>query len=121
MKTPTKAKRFLGYRVLWLLMSTKERWTIHEVAHEIGCAPNCAYRHLRELWSMEFIHIATWDRTYHHWMPVYQWGNKPDKPRPEPLTAAEVRRRAKPADPVRRSLKCVYMADYGRRVAGGAA
>lgn len=114
MRQASKAKRFLGYRVLWLLMSTRERWTIHEVAHEIGCAPNCAYRHLRELWSMEFIHIAAWDRTYHHWMPVYQWGNRPDKERPAPLTQRQIRQRKKPVDSTARALKCVYMAHRGR-------
>lgn len=107
-----KAKRFQGYRILWLLMSSREPWTIHEVAHEIDCAPNCAYRHLRELWSLEFIHICNWDRTYRHWMPVYKWGKGEDAPRPQRLTHAQVRQRAK--DPVLRALKCVYMANYSK-------
>ena len=110
----SKPKRFLGYRVLWLLMSDKSPYTIHEVAHEVGCNPHCAYRHLKELWSMEFIHICAWDRNYQHWMPVYKWGNKPDKPRPEPLTSKEVRARRRLRDPTDRAIKCVYMSDRYR-------
>lgn len=109
-----KPKRFEGYRILWTLMSTKEPFTIHEMANEIGVAPNCAYRHLKELWTMEFIHICAWERNYHHWMPVYKWGNKEDKPRPAPLTNAEKRARVKAREPVLRALKAIYMADYHR-------
>lgn len=105
----SKPKRFLGYRVLWLLMSTKEKYTIHEVANEVGCNANCAYRHLKELWSMEFIHICDWERNYHHWMPLYRWGDKEDKPRPAPLTTRQVYERKRLRDPTARALKCVYM------------
>lgn len=97
-----KPKRFEGYRILWTLMSTREPFTIHEMANEVGVNPNCAYRHLKELLAMEFIHICNWDRTYRHWMPVYKWGNKPDKPRPAAVK------------PVKKALKAVYMAHYER-------
>lgn len=114
MKKARRVKVFLGYRVLWLLMSSKRRWSIHEVAAEVGCEPNTAYRHLRELWSLNFIHIAGWSRTYRHWMPTYRWGDDDDVPRPEPLTSQQVRQRKTVKDPMFRALKCVYMAHYGR-------
>lgn len=114
MRKARKVKVFLGYRVLWLLMSSKRRWSIHEVAAEVGCEPNTAYRHLRELWSLDFIHIAGWARTYRHWMPQYRWGDDDDVPRPEPLTSQQVAQRKKAKDPMIRALKCVYMANYSR-------
>lgn len=105
-------KVFQGYRVLYLLMSTKDPYTIHEIAHDLQISPVTAYRHLRELWSMDFIHISGWDRTYRHWMPVYQWGEGKDKSRPKPLTRVQIARRKatarSPKDEVSRALKNIY-------------
>lgn len=115
MKRAGKAKTFLGYRVVWLLMSTRERYTIHEVANEVGCNPHCAYRHLRELWSLEFIRIGAWDRSGNTLMPVYEWGDGPDARRP--VTRDEKRERARKSrvtDPIKRELKRVYMEHYSR-------
>ena len=99
---------------MWLLMETKEKFTIHEVANEVGCNAHCAYRHLKELWSMEFIYICAWERNYNHWMPVYRWGNRDDEPRPAPLTNKQVKARRRALDPTIRALKCVYMSERYR-------
>lgn len=109
-----KPKRFMGYRVLWLLMSTKEPWTIHEVAHELGVATNCAYRHLKELWSLDFIHICNWDRTYRHLMPVYRWGKNVDKEKPAPGMRIYKNRRPH-ADPIKNGLKRIAQYDGEKR------
>jgi hypothetical protein len=49
-------------------------------------------------------------------MPVYRWGNKADKPRPEPLTAKEVRARRQQPDVVKRAIRLVYQQNYSKGV-----
>jgi hypothetical protein len=116
-------KVFQGYRILYLLMSTKEPYTVHEVANELEVSPVTAYNHLRELWSMEFVHICAWDRTYRHWMPVYKWGEGNDKPKPKPLTTVQISRRklAKKnlSDETKRAIRNIYNYSYRQAQAEG--
>ena len=56
-----KAKRFEGYKVLWLLREHKEPWTVPEICEELNIREATAMRHLKELWTFEFIHISGWE------------------------------------------------------------
>lgn len=57
-------------------------YTAEDLAHDLGVNRRTAVRHLRELWSLDLIHICNWDRAYHWPIPVFAWGNRHDKPRP---------------------------------------
>lgn len=88
-----KVKKFEGYKVLWLLREYKEPWTVPEICEELNIKEPTAMRHLRELWTFEFIHISGWEHCYQHWRPIYRWGNRPDAPRPKAVDPRICRQR----------------------------
>lgn len=88
----TDMKRNRAYEVIEY-MQRSGAVMAEDLMHDLGIQRNCAGRHLRELWTLELIHICNWDRQYQQWVPVYRWGNRPDKERPEAYTNAETRRR----------------------------
>lgn len=82
------ALKYQVYQVIAHLQN-REPYTYEDLAHEMGVHPKTAYRHLRELWSLDLVYICDWDRQYHQWVPVYKWGNRPDAEKPEAYTAAQ--------------------------------
>jgi hypothetical protein len=84
-----------AYNVIDYLKSN-EYASAEDISHEFQLHYKIAERHLKECWALDLVYIRTWDRKYHHWVPVYKWGNKPDAEKPRPLTKQEVEERYKP-------------------------
>lgn len=88
----------LAYLVIDKLMS-REPYDVKDLAHELGYNVITINKHLRELYSLDLIHICDWDRPKHEPnqshqpVPVYRWGNKPDVERPERTPSKEVKKR----------------------------
>jgi DNA-binding IclR family transcriptional regulator len=74
-------------------MKRGETMLAEDLADELGMARAWAARHLRELWTLDLVYIAGWDREACMPVPVYRWGNRPDAKRPEARTRAEYMRR----------------------------
>ena len=89
---PRLKKRVAAYMVIDH-MNRGEPTTAEDLLVELGMHRNPARYHLRELWALNLVHICEWDRQYQQWVPVYKWGNLPDKERPAAYTNAETRRR----------------------------
>jgi len=87
----------LQYQVYKVIDHIKDReaYTYEDLAYELKMHPKTAYRHLRELWSLDLVYICGWDRVYQQWVPAYRWGNKPDVEKPAAYTPTEKSRRAR--------------------------
>jgi len=83
-KRKHRAMKYEVYRVIDTLKSNRDAYTKYDLHEELGMHPTTAYRHLKELWTLELIYICGWDREKRQPIPAYRWGNKPDVERPEP-------------------------------------
>jgi predicted ArsR family transcriptional regulator len=80
------------FRTLDLLVSG-EQYTAEDLAHELDISYMTVKRYLKELYMLDLVHIAAWDRKYKHIVPVYEWGAGEDKRKPRPYTRYEITRR----------------------------
>ena len=80
------------------------RMTIQQLHEALGTEGGDVRRMVNELKAAGKLYVADWQKRCHTWTPMYSAGNKPDKPRPAPLSKTELRRRswaAIKADPER--------------------
>ena len=64
-----------------------------DVEHDLGITRARACYHLKNLYSLDLIHICGWDKTYQQWVPIYKWGNRPDVEKPKALTRSQIVKR----------------------------
>jgi transcription initiation factor IIE alpha subunit len=75
--------QFRVYRVIELVMN-KEPFTSEDLANDLGIGKKVAQLHLKNLWMLDLMYIADWERQGTHHIPIYRWGNKPDVEQPKP-------------------------------------
>lgn len=84
--------QFRTYKVIDLVKN-KEPFTPEDVANELNITTKVASLHLKNLWMLDLMHICDWERRGKHILPVYRWGERPDVPRPPPLTSSQINKR----------------------------
>lgn len=101
---------------------TEDDMTAYDLAKVVGLTVNCVRRYLAEAKADGLIYIAGWYRAsargLGHYMPRYRYGNKPDKPRPSPVSGAARQVAYKRRLHLRRLERVLYRTSYrnGKRV-----
>lgn len=100
-------KKYQLYNLIYKLKYSEDGYTAYDLAEELGVHPKTAARHLRELWSLDLVHISGWDREHHMPIPVLSWGEGKDKPSPKPLTNKEKAKRYRQKVKETKEIDCV--------------
>ncbi len=104
-------KRNMAYEVIDLLMQ-KQLTSWVDLQEDLGINRAAANRHLQELWVLDLIHIAAWERQHQQWVPAYRWGKKEDVEKPIAMGQAEYQRRYRRRIKTRRKEKTVNPSDF---------
>lgn len=104
--TETSALRMR--RIIELLRN--EPKNVHQIAHELCISKRWAGAYLTHMRSKGLIHICGWQRHIGEPTPRYELGSEPDKPRPKPMTPAQIAKRYRKKVKSDPELSIKYMA-----------